>query len=150
MTQNEVTGNKAQRGFVFRLEGKDSEVVLSGNEISVSGTGVELDFKNTGGEVLLESNKISGRENIQISGPSSAVIDLGGGTLGSSGKNRLRSSKYSIKYELPPYNGALYAKNNTWEYAHGNTFEPPSVLEGPSDTDHFYIEDEGNKIVFSD
>jgi len=100
--------------------------------------------------VVLANNKISGQNSVSFTGSGNVKADLGGGPLENSGNNTFQASEYCIKYELPPYNGKIYAKNNTWKDAYGNTFQPPSTLEGPADTDHFLIEDEGNVIVFSD
>ena len=99
---------------------------------------------------MIENNNIS--RGIGITGESSAIIDMGGGPLGSSGNNIVHHNNtiiYATYHELPAYSGTLYAKNNTWKDSSGKEFQPPDVLEGPADTDHFLIKNKGNKIRFS-
>lgn len=132
------------------------EAVIRNNDISVEYHSIELSLHHEG-EVLIEENDASGRE-ILIRGGSSATIDMGGGSLGSSGNNVFKQTEssgyygdyYLVSHELPAYSGTIYAKNNTWKDSSGNEIQPPDVLKGPADTGHFYIENKGNKIIFSE
>jgi len=144
---NEIS---AEDGIVIYFRRGGGKALLQGNTISAGKTGLELGLLSSGGEIGLAGNKISGRNSIIIAKSGSVRADLGGGPLEHSGDNTFQASEYCIKYELPPYNGEIYAKGNTWQDTYGNEFQPPAVLKGPADTDHFYIEDKGNKIIFSD
>ncbi|MBS3788886.1 DUF1565 domain-containing protein [Candidatus Bipolaricaulota bacterium] len=174
IASNQVRAAERGRGFIISLRGGKCRAIVQGNEItarvgvglsfrggggralipnntiSSDETGIELRLNDSGGEVVLANNKISGQNSVSLTGSGNVKADLGGGPLENSGKNTFQASEYCIKYELPPYNGKIYAKNNTWKDAYGNTFQPPTTLEGSADTDHFLIEDEGNMIVFSD
>mgnify|MGYP000067067124 CR=1 FL=1 len=145
-----INSNEIKGGVGAYLYPRDnSNLTVKNNDISVDHTGLGFGLESKV-NLLIEGNDVSG--DIGITGDSSATIDMGGGTLGSSGNNIFQHTDYNIYifyHELPAYSGTIYAKNNTWKNSSGNQIQPPEVLEGPADTDHFYIKNTGNKIRFS-
>ena len=97
--------------------------------------------------VVIESNRI---ENCPTSGlgiGDSAIADLGGGLLGSTGGNAITGSALSnIEDYRIPHSGPLYAKGNTWSDP-----QPSGTISGPVDSlPNYSISNEGNSIIFSD
>ena len=120
------------------LEVIDSEFVGNWRAIWILGRNV--------GQLRMEGTSIAGGVfGIWIN--SDAVVDLGGGPLGSSGRNSFNGVEESIIDLRPAYSGPLYAMHNIWESPATGSLEGPMTGYNPA---RCYIENEGNSIIFSD
>jgi len=133
-----VEGNTFYSAWVV-AQGQ-STATIRGNTFHGGGIGAGGDA-----HVVIEGNTIENNNGIGIS--ASAVADLGGGPLGSTGGNVIRGSSYwNMTDDRIPYSGSLYAKNNTWDDP-----QPAGTVGGPADNSPNYkITNEGNSIIFSD
>jgi len=95
--------------------------------------------------VVIESNHIENGSGVGIG--DSAIADLGGGPLGSSGGNVVTgSADWNMEDYRIAYSGSLCAKGNTWDDP-----QPSGTVNGPVDSPpNYFIENEGNSIIFSD
>jgi len=110
-------------------------------------------LNNATGVLVLEEAKVALSENVisaNVIGAqvgNTAIVDLGGGGLGSAGGNTIiGSSNCNINDERSAYSGPLFARNNTWDDP-----QPSEIVNGPIDSPpNCFIENEGNSIIFSD
>ena len=97
-------------------------------------------------EAILEDNVIGPciAEGVVVS--HTAVADLGGGTLGSTGGNSFTAASlglYDMRYS---FTGTMYALGNTWKGP-----QPTGTAHGPASSfPDYQITQEGNSIIFSD
>jgi len=102
-------------------------------------------------EVLLEYNNLVGpnphaavSKGIRLT--DEGVIDLGGGPLGSRGGNTITGKDYNLYDERTAFSGVIHASGNTWDNP-----QPSGTAVGPADNPtNYFIEREGNSIIFSD
>lgn len=130
----------------------DAYAEVEANHILGGGVGVEL-FEHSGNnpQAKLQSNKITGQTAVSVRVDSSAVLDAGGGPLGSTGGNTIScqpppygGSCYNLEDLRIAYSGVIFAMNNTWDDP-----QPSGVVEGPIDSPPNYkIKNEGNRIHF--
>jgi len=112
---------------------------------SLKRCGESINITNSG-EATIQGNHIL-ESDVSIHVDATAVADLGGGALDSTGGNVItRSREYDIKDTRVFYSGPLYAKNNIWDDP-----QPSGTVNGPVESPpNYFIENEGNSIIFSD
>ena len=121
-----------------------SPVELRGNSIS---DGVTTGVAICGdAEVILENNTIGPCSQEGVSVLNSAIVDLGGGSLGGAGGNLFTGNRTNIQDGRTAFSGMLFAQGNTWADP-----QPSGTVNGPIDNrPNYRISNEGNSIIFSD
>lgn len=121
-----------------------SPVELRGNSIS---DGVTAGVVISGdAEVILENNTIGPCSQEGVAVLNSAIVDLGGGSLGGAGGNLFTGNRTNILDARTAFSGMLFAQGNTWADP-----QPSGIVNGPViDRPNCEIAYEGNSIIFSD
>jgi len=152
MTSGVAEGNRISNcEHGISIDGTTSPVVLRGNSISDDLAGNNTNVAEGvvvrgNAEVILENNNIGPVDDSGVSIFDTAIVDLGGGTLGSTGGNTLSGSLPNILDDRVPFSAALYAKQNVW-----NNPQPAGTVDGPIlNSPNYRITKEGNSIIFSD
>jgi len=138
-----IRDNTFTGGGTAITAGLAAHAMIDSNSIQGCSTAIEM-----GGwtETCIQNNNIE--DNVKgIVINQTATVDLGGGSLGSAGENIITGNgNYNVEDYRASYTGTLYAKNNTW-----NDPQPARTMEGSADNaPNYFIENEGNSIIFSD
>jgi len=109
-----------------------------------SGCSVGIRVREASKARIQNNGFLSCRRGVELS--HTGIADLGGGSLGSEGGNYFSVIAYAFYDGRSAYAGSSYAKVNTWDNP-----QPSGTVEGPVDNPlNYYIENEGNSIIFSD
>ena len=120
-----------------------SSALVSGNVLVGTWVGIIVDRQAS---AEIENNEIRGHE-IGVLAEYLAIVDLGGGALGSVGGNIFADlTSYAIDDDRVQHAGPISAKDNTWDDP-----QPAGTVVGPVDNPpNCKISNEGNSIIFSD
>jgi parallel beta-helix repeat protein len=109
-----------------------------------SGCSVGIRVREASKARIQNNRFLSCRRGVELS--HTGIADLGGGSLGSEGGNYFSVIAYAFYDGRSAYAGSSYAKGNTWDNP-----QPSGTVEGPVDNPlNYFIENEGNSIIFSD
>ena|GEM_PF-5538646 len=119
---------------------EEQEVTLRGNVISECSPGIGIEAKTS---CILDSNIVTGCYNgIEVGGETSATITVIGENIVTG------SQRYNISDRRALYSGLLLIQGITWDDP-----QPSGRVDGPTPWmpgTNYYIENEGNSIIFSD
>jgi len=147
VTISSNTIEKAKHGgYGIKADSTPSPTTIVVRDTVISADRNELYAPYAGSQFQMEGCTVSGYRPLYIIGSSAFAVDLGGGSQGSRGGNTFIAVDRCIYDQRPSFSGPLYAKNNTWDDP-----QPTGTVEGPVDNPpNYYIENEGNSIIFSD
>ncbi len=128
--------------------GGDAYAELESNHIYGKGFGFGIDVFSIQREIAkvkLQYNTVK-KHYIGIRVEGLAILDAGGGGLGSQGSNLIAGNRaYNLSDERLADDGLLYAVGNTWDDP-----QPRGQLQGPADAPpNARIAKQGNQIKFS-